>query len=253
LTRSTRCERKGRAAWITLDAPAKRNALSAEMTRELAEHLAVALDDPAVRALVITGTGRSFCAGADLTPSDAGGSQDGQDPFAEILQRIWLGPKPVVAAINGHAFGGGLGLVAAADIAIASDDALFGFSEVRIGVIPAIVSVFVLPKLGPHHAMRLFLTGERFDAGQAVAYGLVHRAVPPDALEATVASELDSLFQGGPIAIAEAKQLVRKIPTLAFPEALAFASQKSRELFQSEEAARGIRAFAQKRKPEWVE
>lgn len=252
MTPSTRCEQRGRAAWITLDEPAKRNALSAEMTRELAGHLAAALDDPEVRAVVITGAGKAFCSGADLTAGDAG-SPSSQDPFAEILRRIWLAPKPVIAAVNGSAFGGGLGLVAAADIAIAADDAAFGFSEVRIGVIPAIISVFVLPKLGPHHAMRLFLTGERFDAKQAVEYGLIHRAVPADSLDAAVRSELQSLAQGGPIAIAEAKQLVRTVPTLSLDAALAFASQKSRERFQSEEAALGMRAFAQKRKPEWVE
>jgi methylglutaconyl-CoA hydratase len=165
---------------------------------------------------------------------------------------MWEGPKPVIAAVNGLAFGGGLGLVAAADIAIAVDHAVFSFSEVRIGVIPAIISVFVLPKLGPHHAMRLFLTAERFDAARAVEYGLVHRSVPAEELEAAVAAEIDALSQGGPNALAEVKQLIRKVPTLSLAEALQYTTSKSRELFQSEEAAEGMKAFAQRRKPGWV-
>ena len=248
-TRCTRYERRGHAAWITLDAPESRNALSAQMTRELDAHLSAAMSDSAVRVIVVTGTGKAFCAGADLKASPA----DGPDPFPDILRRIWEGPKPVVVAVNGHAFGGGLGLVAAADIAIAADHAAFSFSEVRIGVIPAIISVFVLPKLGPHHGMRLFLTGERFDALRAVEYGLVHRAVPADQLEAAVEAEIDALSQGGPSALAEVKQLVRKVPTLSLAEALKHTTNKSRELFRSEEAAEGMRAFAEKRKPGWVE
>jgi methylglutaconyl-CoA hydratase len=146
-----------------------------------------------------------------------------------------------------------LGLVAAADISIAADHAWFGFSEVRVGVIPAIISSVVLPKLGPHHGMRLFLTGERFDAMRAVEYGLVHRTVPGDQLETAVETELEALSQGGPNAIAEAKMLVRTVSSLPFDEALSFTTRKSRELFGSEEAAEGIRAFAEKRKPGWVE
>ena len=137
-------------------------------------------------------------------------------------------------------------------MAIAVDHAVFSFSEVRIGVIPAIISVFVLPKLGPHHGMRLFLTGERFEAAKAVEYGLVHRTVPGEQLEAAVLAEIDALSQGGPNALAEVKQLVRKVPTLSLEEALEHTTSKSRELFQSEEAAEGMQAFAQKRKPGWV-
>jgi methylglutaconyl-CoA hydratase len=218
------------------------------MTRELDAHLSAAMNDSEVRVVVVTGTGQAFCAGADLKGSPG----VGRDPFPDILRRMWEGPKPVIAAVNGLAFGGGLGLVAAADIAIAVDHAVFSFSEVRIGVIPAIISVFVLPKLGPHHAMRLFLTGERFDAAKAVEYGLVHRTAPAEGLEAAVVAEIDAISQGGPKALAEVKQLIRKVPTLSLEEALEHATSKSRELFRSEEATEGMKAFAQRRKPGWV-
>ena len=160
----TRYEIRDRAAWITLDSPENRNALSAPLVTELGAHLRAALDDPAVRSIVLTGNGPAFCAGADLKnrgDAVAPGSKKA-NPFVEILRLMWDGPKPVIAAVNGHAFGGGIGLVAAADIAIAADSARFSFSEVRLGLIPAMISVVVLPKLGAHQTMRLFLTGERF-------------------------------------------------------------------------------------------
>jgi len=176
----TKYDVRGRAAWITLDNPQNRNALSAAMVGELGAHLRAAIADPTVRVIVLTGNGPAFCAGADLkSRGDAVAPGSGQrNPFVETLQLIWEGPKPVIVAANGHAFGGGLGLIAAADVAIAVDGATFSFSEVRVGVIPAMISVVVLPKIGAHHAMRLFLTGRRFGAAEAQAYGLVHRSPP---------------------------------------------------------------------------
>ena len=137
--------------------------------------------------IVLTGNGPAFCAGADLKGGGGAVAPAGQrNPFVDILELIWDGPKPVIAAVNGHAFGGGLGLVAAADIAVSADSAKFAFSEVRVGVIPAMISVVVLPKLGIHHGMRLFLTGETFDAQRALGYGLLHRVVPAGELTAAV-------------------------------------------------------------------
>ena len=135
-----------------------------------------------------------------------------KNDFVEILKQMREGPKPVICAVNGHAFGGGIGLVAAADIAIAVRGAKFAFSEVRIGVIPAIISVVVLPKLGEHHAMRLFVTGERFSAAEALGYGLVHRVVEDCDLESAVQAEIDAIAKGAPNAVAAAKRLVREIP-----------------------------------------
>src|SRR5437868_2165900 len=211
----TRFEVRGRAAWITLDSPSNRNALSAPLVSELGAHLRAAFADDRVRAIVLTGSGPAFCAGADLkNRGDAVAPGGGPNPFVEILRLMWEGPKPVIVAVNGHAFGGGVGLVAAADIAIAVESAIFSFSEVRIGAIPAMISVVVLPKLGEHQTMRLFLTGERFDAARALGYGLLHRVVAPEALGAAVQEEIDAIAKGGPNAIREAKQLVRTVARL---------------------------------------
>ncbi len=245
---------RGRAAWIRLDRPESRNALSAELLAELSHHLDTAMDDPGVRAVVLTGTGSAFCAGADLKSRGAGIARGtGESDFVAILERMREGPKPVICAVNGHAFGGGIGLVAAADIAIAVRGAKFAFSEVRVGVIPAIISVVVLPKLGEHHAMRLFLTGERFTADEALGYGLVHRVVDDGELAAAVESEVEAIAQGAPNAVAAAKQLVREIPRLAPDEAFAVAAERIAKLFVSPEAAEGMAAFAQKRPPSWVQ
>ena len=249
----TRYAVEGAAAWITLDSPENRNALSAELVAELAGHLRVAHADPRVRAIVLTGEGRAFCAGADLkNRGDMGDARSG-NPFVDVLRLIRDGAKPVVAAINGAAFGGGLGLVAAADVAIAAASAKFSFSEVRLGLIPAMISVVVLPKLGEHQTMRLFLTGERFGAAEARDYGLLHAVVPDDELAAAARAEVDLIALGGPVAVAEAKRLVRKVARLSEDDAFEYAEQKIAALFASEEAAEGMAAFAQKRPPRWVD
>ncbi len=248
-------ERRGRAGWITLNAPQSRNALSGAILEGLAAHLTAAFADEAVRVVVITGNGPAFCAGADLKAGGTAVAPGGaaRNPFVDILEQIWSGPKPVIAAVNGHAFGGGLGLVAACDIAIAADTAKFAFSEVRIGVIPAMISVLVLPKLGVHHGMRLFLTGETFHAAAARDYGLLHRVVPAAELATAVQADIDAIALGGPNAVREAKQLVRTIPTLSRADAFAYAQEKIAGLFASDEAAEGMSAFAGKRKPGWAE
>jgi methylglutaconyl-CoA hydratase len=252
---ATRYAVEDRAAWITLDSPENRNALSVVLVGELEGHLRTALDDPEVRTIVLTGNGPAFCAGADLKSRGEGvvpGSERA-NPFVEVLKLMFEGSKPVIAAVNGHAFGGGIGLVAAADIAIAAEGARFSFSEVRLGLIPAIISVVVLQKLGVHDAMRLFLTGERFEAARAEAYGLVHRVVPADALEEAVREEAKAIALGGPNALAEAKRLIRTVSRVSMDEGFAYAEAKIAELFASAEAAEGMAAFVQKRRPGWVE
>jgi len=249
----TRFERRGPAAWITLTSPQTRNALSTQLVAELLAHLRAAMDDPEARAVVLTGEGPAFCAGADLKSGGVGeGASGSGNPFVEVLKLMRHGPKPVVVAANGHAFGGGLGLVAAADIAIAADAARFSFSEVRVGVIPAMISVVVLPKLGEHQTLRLFLTGERFGAERALEYGLFHRVVPESELEAAAGEEVEAIAQGGPVAVREAKQLVRTVARLPEDEAFAWAEKKIAALFASDEAAEGMAAFREKRKPRWV-
>lgn len=241
------------AGWITLNRPDARNALSAALVNELDTRLAAAIADPAVRCIVLTGAGVAFCAGADLK-SPPGQIVDGRASvsLADIFTRILDAPKPVVAAVNGAAFAGGLGLVGAADIVIAVDDAPMSFSEVRIGVIPAVISVVCLPKLGVQHAMKLFLTGERFSAAQAVGYGLVHSAVPKDRFDAAVADAIAMLRLGAPSALAECKRLVRRVPLLPRDEAFREASEWSARMFRSAEAAEGMAAFREKRQPAWV-
>lgn len=249
----TRYELKHEAAFITIDSPKTRNALSAPIVTALIEHLKRAHADEAVRVIVLTGSGPAFCAGADLRArGNMGDTPSGGNPFIEILKLMRDGDKPVIAAVNGAAFGGGAGLVAAADIAIAAANASFSFSEVRIGVIPAMISVVVLPKLGEHQTMRLFLTGEKFNAHEALGYGMLHKVVAADQLEAAVLAEVRAIAAGGPNAIREAKALVRSVAKLPEDAAYAYAEEKIAKLFASEEAAEGIAAFVGKRPARWV-
>ncbi len=241
------------AAWIILNRPEARNALSAELVNELYAHLETANADDAVRCIVLTGNGKAFCAGADLK-SPPGSIIAGTQSIAypDVLKSILSSRKPVIAAINGAAFAGGLGLVGAADIVITVEDVKYSFSEVRLGVIPAIISVVCLRKLGNHHGMKLFLTGERFDGNQAVDYGLAHRAVKAEALETAVQEEIDMIKLGGPIAVAEAKRLVREVPELSVEDGFELTGEWSVRLFKSEEGTEGITSFIEKRKPNWV-
>ncbi|MFP6806139.1 MAG: enoyl-CoA hydratase-related protein [Pseudomonadales bacterium] len=253
-TEATLYEVKTGAAWITLNRPENRNALSSVLVSELYAHLQAANEDDAVRSIVITGNGTAFCAGADLK-SPPGQTIEGGGravPYAEVLSRILDSEKPVIAAVNGAAFAGGLGLVGAADIVVTVDSAQFSFSEVRIGVIPAVISVVCLPKLGTHHGMKLFLTGERFTGQKAVAMGFAHRAVPAGDLVSAVQEEIDMINLGGPNAIVECKKLVRKVQALSIEEGFNITSEWSARLFKSKEGTEGISAFREKRKPSWV-
>ncbi|XOV86493.1 MAG: enoyl-CoA hydratase/isomerase family protein [Pseudomonadota bacterium] len=252
-TEATLYEIKDGAAWITLNRPENRNALSAVLVNELYDHLLESNQNDEVRCIVITGTGPAFCAGADLKSPPgqiAGGGK--AIPYADVLTAIVESPKPVIAAINGAAFAGGLGLVGAADIVVTVDDVQFSFSEVRIGVIPAIISVVCLPKLGSHHGMKLFITGERFNGRQAVEFGLAHRAVPADQLIDAVQEEIDMINLGGPIAVQECKKLVRRVPQLSMAEAFKETAEWSGRMFRSEEATEGMASFREKRKAAWV-
>lgn len=250
-------ETHGPAAWITLDRPDKRNALTPAMVAGLGTALDRALGDPSIRAVVLTGNGSAFCAGADLggtEMADAALGADGtpvRNPFAHLLQRLQHSPKPMIAAINGPAFGGGLGLVAAADIAIASSGAAFAFSEVRLGLVPAMISVVVLPKLGSHHARRLFVTGRRFTADEALDYGFVHRVISPMTLVEEVAEEVSEIAKSAPEAVAMAKRLVFEIPQLSEDAAFDRASALYEARIRSAEAQEGMAAFREKRPASW--
>lgn len=253
-TEATLYEIRNGAAWITLNRPENRNALSAILVAELYDHLRAANEDSSVRSIVITGSGTAFCAGADLK-SPPGQVIDGgrSVPYTDVLTGILESPKPVIAAVNGAAFAGGLGLVGAADIVITVADVQFSFSEVRIGVIPAVISVVCIPKLGTHHAMKLFVTGERFTGQQAVDMGFAHRAVAADELTAAVEEEIAAINMGGPIAVVECKKLVRRVAELSIKEGFAVTAEWSGRMFRSEEAAEGMAAFREKRKAAWVD
>jgi methylglutaconyl-CoA hydratase len=253
-TDATRYEVRNGAAWITLNRPENRNALSAVLVVEMYDHLVRALQDDAVRSVVLTGAGPAFCAGADLKSPPGEAIEGGRAvPYPQVLNTILDAPKPVIAAINGAAFAGGLGLVGAADIVITDEAALFSFSEVRIGVIPAVISVVCLPKLGTHHGMKLFITGERFSGTEAVTYGLAHRAVPAAELVAAVDAEVSAINQAGPIAVTEAKKLVRTVPGLSTAEGFDVTAEWSMRMFRSDEATEGMAAFREKRKPNWID
>jgi methylglutaconyl-CoA hydratase len=237
----------------TLADQQNRNALGAALVQQLRDALATANADPGIRALVVTNEGSTFCAGANLKErSDASGRSSGSGGFEELLQEIQSSPTPVVGRIAGHVMGGGNGLAAALDISIAADDVKFGFTEVRLGVAPAIISVVCLPKLRRGDALETFLRGNRFSAARAAELGLINRAVPAAELDAAVGEVLDDLRKGGPRAQGFAKRLVYEVPTLAPKEAFRRTAALSAELFAGDEAREGMAAFLGKRAPEWT-
>jgi methylglutaconyl-CoA hydratase len=247
-------------ATLTLQDEANRNALSRAVVGGLLDGLAAADADPSVRVVVVTNTGRVFCAGADLSeqsavasgPATSAGEPTTLPGFDTLLRAIQASPTPVVGRIDGHAVAGGVGLAAAFDISIARDDVLLGFTEVRVGVIPAIISVVCLPKMRRGDALEAFLRGRRFPATEAAELGLINRAVPAADLDSAVAEVVDDLKRGGPIALGQAKQLVYEIPAMPADEAYRVTSARSGALFGSDEAAEGMAAFLEKRRPSWA-
>jgi methylglutaconyl-CoA hydratase len=238
-------------ARLTLDSPANRNALSRAMRAQLREALTGALADDAVRVVVLDHTGRVFCSGMDLSEAAGGSAADqGVNEFPELLELIWSAPKPVLAAVRGPARAGGVGLLAACDVVVAGASATFAFSEVRIGVVPAVISAVVRPRMLPHVAHRLMLTGEVFDAATAAAGGLVDLAVPDGEVVAAVAGQVTALAAGAPRALAETKRLLRSGADLAgqFPALLSLSAR----FFAGEEGQEGIAAFREKRPARWV-
>lgn len=230
-----------------------RNSLSAGLVQGLRDALAAANADSSVRALVVTNEGSVFCAGANLKErSRASGAGSGSGGFEALLHEIQTSATPVVGRIAGHVLGGGNGLAAALDISVAADDAMFGFTEVRLGVAPAIISVVCLPKMRPGEAMEAFLRGHRFPAARAVELGLINRAVPAAKLDAAVEEVLADLRKGGPKALAHAKRLVHEVPRMPQAEAFRWTTALSNELFGSEEAAEGMAAFLGKRPARWA-
>ena len=240
-------------ATITLDSPTNRNALSQALMSGLAAGLAAARDDAAVRVIVLTHSGRVFCSGMDLTEARGSGAAGmGVHDLPNILQTIWDSPKPVVARIAGPARAGGVGLIAACDLAVCTRSATFAFTEVRLGIVPAVISVTVLPRLTPRAAHELFLTGAVFDGIRAAEIGLVNAAVNDDELDPAIAAYVGDLVKGGPIALGAAKALLRRKPATTMTEDFAELLETSAQFFASDEGQEGIRAFGEKRLPRWV-
>ncbi|PRY36158.1 enoyl-CoA hydratase-related protein [Umezawaea tangerina] len=240
-------------ATITLDSPRNRNALSAQLRGELTQHLKAAVADDGVRVVVLSHTGSVFCSGMDL--KEAGGAsanQQGVNEFPAILERIWTSPKPVVARLAGPARAGGVGIVAACDIAVAVETATFAFSEVRIGVVPAVISVTVLPRLLPRAAHELFLTGEVFGAQRAQEIGLINSQVPVDGLDDEVARYTGMLALGAPNALASTKRMLQQPRATNLGDVFADMLELSAKHFGGAEGQEGIAAFVEKRKASWV-
>jgi len=241
-----RVERDGEILRVTLARPERRNAFDPGLIGELAEAF---VDVGRVRAVVLAGEGASFCAGADVEWMRAAADLDHEgnlrdaNALRHLLESVDRCPAPVVCRVQGHALGGGAGLVACADVAVAGTDAVFAFSEVKLGLVPAVVSPFVLARIGPGAARRYFVTGERFDAATALRIGLVHEVAAD--LDGAVEQVLGELLSAGPKAARAAKKLVLERPDGA-DTARRIAEQRT-----SEEGQEGLHAFLEKRRPSW--
>jgi methylglutaconyl-CoA hydratase len=247
----------GPVARVWMNRPDARNAFDGLMVTELRKTLFDLRSVDGVRVIVLGGRGASFCAGADLAwmKAMAGFSRAENlgeaQALADLFFTVYESPKPVVARVHGHALGGGAGLVAACDIPVAALGTQFGFTEVRLGIIPAVISPYVLGKIGESAARELFLTGERFEAVRAVEIGLVRAAVPEEDLDATVDRRVEELLKAGPRAIAEAKALIREVSWRRIEEMQRYTVERIADLRVSAEGQEGMRAFLEKRKPDW--
>ncbi len=256
--RSLRLERKGPVARVTLARPDVRNAFDDGLIEELTRAFREAGSDPDVRVVVLSGDGASFCAGADVAwMRKAGGysraeNEADAEKMARMLRGIDACPRPVVVLAHGAAIGGGVGLVAAADIAIAADGTVFSLAEVKLGILPSVISPYVLRAIGPRSARDLFLTGDRFDAREAHRIGLVHRVVPAEELEEAGRRKVASLLSSGPEAVGVAKRLIEDVAGRNPEEAMPLTVRTIAERRASAEAKEGLTAFLEKRKPSWA-
>jgi methylglutaconyl-CoA hydratase len=243
-------------ATLTLASPETRNVLTAESMSAMRDHLQTAGADTDVRVVVVTGEGSTFCAGADLAGALAADTDSflsqGPGALVALLSAMLDFPKPLVARVQGHVSGGGNGLVAACDIAVATESAKFAFSEVRLGVAPAVISVVCLAVLHRRDAQELLLTGDRVSAERVREAGLLTAVAADDALDAVVSSYVDALLLGGPEAMGHVKELLRRVPTMDRADAFAWTAELSGSLFASDEAREGMSAFFDRRPPTWA-
>jgi len=252
-----RVERQGAIARVVLNRPDIRNAFNDVMIRELRQAFAELKQAADLRVVVLTGEGKAFCAGADLhwmrkvlTYSYEENYADSLE-LAQLMREVYDLPRPVIGRINGAAIGGGTGLVAVCDITIAADDALFSFSEVKIGLVPACISPYVLKRVGERYGREYFLTGERLSAHKACGCGLINRVVPAAELDQAVSEVVQSLLSSGPEALATCKRMVRAVGDMTLDEAGPFTADMIARLRMSAEGQEGMSAFLERRKPSW--
>ncbi len=249
----------GAVADVALARPDTHNALNAILIEELTTCFEELAEDDNVHVIVLAGEGHSFCAGADIgymrDTASFSFEENLEDArrLAAMFRAVDQCPKPVVAKVRGAAIGGGVGLLAAADVSITAEGTRFAFSEVRLGIAPATIAPFVVRKIGHSHARALFLSGERFGAGRAREIGLVHEVVAEESLDAAVSTKVDELLAGGPYAQAAVKMLLRQIETVEPMDVPALMSNLISELRIGEEGQEGLGAFLEKRKPRWRE
>lgn len=256
--RDVEMKQDGSVLTVALNRPETHNAMTPAMIQELITIFQEVPQREDVRVVVLTGNGRSFCAGADLNYMRAAADYDFADNvndgevIFDLMQSINECPKPVVGRVMGAIIGGGMGLVSCCDIVVAADRATFGLSEVRLGILPAVISPFVLAKIGVSNGRQLFLTGERFNAQEALAYGLVHHVVPEDELDAKVTERVQQLLQAAPGAQAAAKKLFQYLGTSPTQDEIrAYTANLIASRRASDEGKEGMSAFLQKRPPSW--
>jgi methylglutaconyl-CoA hydratase len=248
----------GPVARVWLNRPETRNAFDGLMVTELRKTLFDLGSLDQVRVVVLGGRGPSFCAGGDLQWMKAAAGFTREEnlreaqALADLFFTVYNSPKPIVARVQGAALGGGSGLVAASDIPVAALGTQFGFTEVRLGIVPAVISPYVIGKIGESAVRELFLTGERFEAVRAAEIGLVRAAVPPEDLDAAVEGRVQELLQAGPRAVAEAKALIREVAWKRVEDVQRYTVERISDLRVSAEGQEGMRAFLEKRKPNWV-
>src|SRR5437870_7643704 len=251
-------EYDGPVARIWMNRPDLRNAFDGLMITELRRVLFDLRSVDTVRVIVLGGRGPSFCAGADLLwmKASAAFTRDENlreaQALADLFFTVYESPKPVVARIHGAALGGGAGLVAACDIPVAALGTQFGFTEVRLGILPAVISPYVIGKIGEAAARELFLTGERFEAVRAQEIGRIRAAVPECDLDAAVEGRVKELLQAGPRAVAEAKALIREVACRRVEDVQRYTVERIAEIRTTAEGQEGMRAFLEKRKPYWM-
>jgi len=253
-------ERSGAVATLKLNRPQVHNAFDDTLIAELTAALESLAADAGVRALVLTGSGATFSAGADLNwmrGMARAGEQENRDDalrLAELLRALQFFPKPTLARVNGSAYGGGVGLVACCDIAIGVEGAKFALSEVKLGLVPATIAPYVLQAIGPRQARRLFVSAEIFDAAEATRIGLLHQCVPAGQLDEAVDRQLHFLAKGGPVAQHEAKQLALRSAGMTMESAARVDTENAgliARLRVSPEGQQGLSAFLDKRPPPW--